>query len=99
MSTGLCLGANSCGVKLVTVSLVLFTFMDKCVLSKKMLQISWIDLLYFNEQKWAVDLNPYACESLKLNHPETQVIISKRISEFYDVSTLIFYFYSSCYNR
>ncbi|XP_047939640.1 DNA (cytosine-5)-methyltransferase CMT3-like [Salvia hispanica] len=41
MSTGLCLGANSCGVKLVT--------------------------------KWAVDLNPYACESLKLNHPETQV--------------------------
>ncbi|GER57395.1 DNA (Cytosine-5)-methyltransferase [Striga asiatica] len=41
MSTGLCLGANSCGVKLVT--------------------------------KWAVDINPYACESLKLNHPETQV--------------------------
>ncbi|KAH6803554.1 chromomethylase 3 [Perilla frutescens var. frutescens] len=41
MSTGLCLGANSCGVKLVT--------------------------------KWAVDLAPYACESLKLNHPETQV--------------------------
>nr|AVP26960.1 chromomethylase [Salvia miltiorrhiza] len=41
MSTGLCLGANSNGVKLVT--------------------------------KWAVDLNPYACESLKLNHPETQV--------------------------
>ncbi|KAF5447968.1 hypothetical protein F2P56_033477 [Juglans regia] len=23
--------------------------------------------------KWAVDLNKYACESLKLNHPETQV--------------------------
>lgn len=23
--------------------------------------------------RWAVDLNPYACESLKLNHPETQV--------------------------
>ncbi|WCJ42232.1 DNA (cytosine-5)-methyltransferase 1 [Euphorbia peplus] len=23
--------------------------------------------------KWAVDLNPNACESLKLNHPETQV--------------------------
>ncbi|KAL6519679.1 hypothetical protein OROHE_017369 [Orobanche hederae] len=41
MSTGLCLGANSCGVKLVT--------------------------------KWAVDINQYACESLKLNHPETQV--------------------------
>ncbi|CAI9768659.1 unnamed protein product [Fraxinus pennsylvanica] len=41
MSTGLCLGANSCGVKLVT--------------------------------KWAVDLNEFACESLKLNHPETQV--------------------------
>ncbi|KAG8387340.1 hypothetical protein BUALT_Bualt02G0011300 [Buddleja alternifolia] len=41
MSTGLCLGANSVGVKLVT--------------------------------KWAVDINQYACESLKLNHPETQV--------------------------
>ncbi|KAK4355044.1 hypothetical protein RND71_027238 [Anisodus tanguticus] len=41
MSTGLCLGANSKGVKLVT--------------------------------KWAVDLNPYACDSLRLNHPETQV--------------------------
>ncbi|PIN10956.1 DNA (cytosine-5-)-methyltransferase [Handroanthus impetiginosus] len=41
MSTGLCLGANSCGVQLVT--------------------------------KWAVDINQYACESLKLNHPETQV--------------------------
>ncbi|KAI5675160.1 hypothetical protein M9H77_06110 [Catharanthus roseus] len=40
MSTGLCLGANSAGIKLVT--------------------------------KWAVDLNQYACESLKLNHPETQ---------------------------
>ncbi|KAL2507960.1 DNA (cytosine-5)-methyltransferase CMT3 [Forsythia ovata] len=41
MSTGLCLGANACGVKLVT--------------------------------KWAVDLNQYACESLKLNHPETEI--------------------------
>ncbi|CAA0842520.1 DNA (cytosine-5)-methyltransferase CMT3 [Striga hermonthica] len=41
MSTGLCLGANSNGVKLVT--------------------------------KWAVDINPYACKSLKLNHPETEV--------------------------
>ncbi|XP_059287851.1 DNA (cytosine-5)-methyltransferase CMT3-like [Lycium ferocissimum] len=41
MSTGLCLGANSKGVKLVT--------------------------------KWAVDLNPYACDSLRLNHPESQV--------------------------
>ncbi|CAN4094832.1 unnamed protein product [Withania somnifera] len=41
MSTGLCLGANSNGVKLVT--------------------------------KWAVDLNKHACDSLKLNHPETQV--------------------------
>ncbi|XP_022890682.1 DNA (cytosine-5)-methyltransferase CMT3 isoform X2 [Olea europaea var. sylvestris] len=41
MSTGLCLGVNSCGVNLVT--------------------------------KWAVDLNQFACESLKLNHPETEV--------------------------
>ncbi|MCE3051047.1 hypothetical protein HAX54_048806 [Datura stramonium] len=41
MSTGLCLGANSKGVKLVT--------------------------------KWAVDLNKHACDSLRLNHPETQV--------------------------
>lgn len=41
MSTGLCLGANSAGVKLVT--------------------------------KWAVDLNKYASDSLRLNHPESQV--------------------------
>ncbi|XP_051134711.1 DNA (cytosine-5)-methyltransferase CMT3 [Andrographis paniculata] len=41
MSTGLCLGANIGGVRLVT--------------------------------KWAVDYNQYACESLKLNHPETEV--------------------------
>ncbi|KAL8529092.1 hypothetical protein ACS0TY_006528 [Phlomoides rotata] len=41
MSTGLCLGAESGGVKLVT--------------------------------KWAVDINQYACECLKLNHPETEV--------------------------
>ncbi|XP_047977309.1 DNA (cytosine-5)-methyltransferase CMT1-like isoform X2 [Salvia hispanica] len=50
MSTGLCLGANSCGVKLVT--------------------------------KWAVDLNPYACQSLKLNHPETQVR-NEKAEDFY----------------
>ncbi|KAK1382488.1 DNA (Cytosine-5)-methyltransferase CMT3, partial [Heracleum sosnowskyi] len=41
MSTGLCLGANLSGIKLVT--------------------------------KWAVDLNRYACQSLKFNHPETEV--------------------------
>ncbi|PHU29574.1 DNA (cytosine-5)-methyltransferase 1 [Capsicum chinense] len=41
MSTGLCLGADICGVNLVT--------------------------------KWAVDLNRYACDSLKVNHPETEV--------------------------
>ncbi|XP_060196733.1 DNA (cytosine-5)-methyltransferase CMT3-like isoform X1 [Lycium barbarum] len=41
MSTGLCLGADICDVKLVT--------------------------------KWAVDLNRYACDSLKVNHPETEV--------------------------
>ncbi|OMP03392.1 hypothetical protein COLO4_10449 [Corchorus olitorius] len=41
MSTGLCLGANMAGLKLVT--------------------------------RWAVDLNKYACESLKWNHPETEV--------------------------
>ncbi|KAK1386475.1 Chromomethylase [Heracleum sosnowskyi] len=41
MSTGLCLGANLSGVKLVT--------------------------------KWAVDLNKFACQSLKHNHPETEV--------------------------
>uniref|UniRef100_A0A0V0IPX9 DNA (cytosine-5-)-methyltransferase n=1 Tax=Solanum chacoense TaxID=4108 RepID=A0A0V0IPX9_SOLCH len=41
MSTGLCLGADVCGVKLVT--------------------------------KWTVDLNRYACDSLKVNHPETEV--------------------------
>ncbi|KAK4371680.1 hypothetical protein RND71_007064 [Anisodus tanguticus] len=41
MSTGLCLGADICGVNLGT--------------------------------KWAVDLNRYACHSLKVNHPETEV--------------------------
>ncbi|PIA27393.1 hypothetical protein AQUCO_07800023v1 [Aquilegia coerulea] len=41
MSTGLCLGAATAGVNLVT--------------------------------KWAVDVNEYACESLKWNHPETEV--------------------------
>ncbi|NP_001290533.1 DNA (cytosine-5)-methyltransferase CMT3 [Elaeis guineensis] len=25
------------------------------------------------ETRWAVDINPYACESLKLNHPHTEV--------------------------
>ncbi|RAL47906.1 hypothetical protein DM860_017384 [Cuscuta australis] len=42
MSTGLCLGANSCNVNLVT--------------------------------KWAVDMNGPACDSLRLNHPETNVM-------------------------
>ncbi|TMX03560.1 hypothetical protein EJD97_015750 [Solanum chilense] len=41
MSTGLCLGADVCDVKLVT--------------------------------KWTVDLNCFACDSLKANHPETEV--------------------------
>ncbi|KAF5193551.1 Cytosine-specific methyltransferase [Thalictrum thalictroides] len=41
MSTGLCLGAATSGVNLVT--------------------------------RWAVDVNEYACESLKWNHPETEV--------------------------
>ncbi|OMP02903.1 hypothetical protein COLO4_10748 [Corchorus olitorius] len=41
MSTGLCLGANMAGLKLVT--------------------------------RWAVDLNKYACDSLRWNHPETEV--------------------------
>ncbi|VFQ71987.1 unnamed protein product [Cuscuta campestris] len=42
MSIGLCLGANSCNVNLVT--------------------------------KWAVDMNGPACDSLRLNHPETNVM-------------------------
>lgn len=29
-------------------------------------------------QKWAVDLNKHACDSLRLNHPETQVYIGCR---------------------
>ncbi|XP_057820390.2 DNA (cytosine-5)-methyltransferase CMT3 isoform X1 [Cryptomeria japonica] len=41
MSTGLCMGTNLSGVKLIT--------------------------------RWAVDLNSYACESMKYNHPETKV--------------------------
>ncbi|KAJ8565164.1 hypothetical protein K7X08_007740 [Anisodus acutangulus] len=49
MSTGLCLGADICGVNLVT--------------------------------KWAVDLNRYACHSLKVNHPET-VVRNEAASDF-----------------
>ncbi|KAK1382472.1 Chromomethylase [Heracleum sosnowskyi] len=49
MSTGLCLGANLSGVKLVT--------------------------------KWAVDLNKNACQSLKYNHPETEVR-NEKVEEF-----------------
>ncbi|KAL8090430.1 DNA (cytosine-5)-methyltransferase 1 [Apium graveolens] len=49
MSTGLCLGANLAGVKLVT--------------------------------RWAVDLNEFACQSLKYNHPETEVR-NEKVEEF-----------------
>jgi hypothetical protein len=38
-------------------------------------------------QKWAVDMNEYACDSLKHNHPRTHVITaigSKLHSLFYD---------------
>ncbi|KAG5606064.1 hypothetical protein H5410_027556 [Solanum commersonii] len=41
MSTGLCMGANVCSVKLVI--------------------------------KWIVDLNQYACDSLKVNHVKSDV--------------------------
>lgn len=51
MSTGLCLGANSCGVKLVTVSLVFphlllppSSYSQACFIIK-LLHLSWIDLL------------------------------------------------------
>ena len=35
-----------------------------------------LELIYFLcllLQRWAVDLNQYACESLKLDHPEIEV--------------------------
>jgi hypothetical protein len=34
-----------------------------------------VSLFFFKLQKWAVDLNKHACESLRLNHPETQVVL------------------------
>ncbi|KAG5569083.1 hypothetical protein H5410_058849 [Solanum commersonii] len=80
MSTGLCLGANSKGVKLVTVCSFL-----QCVLCFANLnQHNVTCFLIFDKtfspvntsswmQKWAVDLNKHACDSLRLNHPETQV--------------------------
>lgn len=27
------------------------------------------------EQRWAVDFNKFACESVALNHPETKVMV------------------------
>ncbi|XP_019172799.1 PREDICTED: uncharacterized protein LOC109168210 [Ipomoea nil] len=34
---------------------------------------------YWELKKWTVDLNQYACESLRLNHPETNVTLSSLI--------------------
>lgn len=32
--------------------------------------------LYLAIKRWAVDINPHACESLRLNHAKTEVILS-----------------------
>ncbi|CAD6212259.1 unnamed protein product [Miscanthus lutarioriparius] len=35
--------------------------------------ISKIKIVYVNPNRWAVDLNSFACQSLKYNHPQTEV--------------------------
>lgn len=70
MSTGLCLGASLAGIKLVTVcrAVLLSILVFSCYFEQ------FIMIFFFIiSKRWAVDINAHACESLKLNHPETQV--------------------------
>ncbi|CAJ2636281.1 unnamed protein product [Trifolium pratense] len=39
-----------------------------------------------NYEGWAVDINEYACESLKLNHPETQNLMKKLMMKSQKIS-------------
>lgn len=68
MSTGLCMGASLSGIKLTKVFVPLPHFIILLYLCKIYLALS-------DFQKWAVDINSFACDSLRLNHPETEVTI------------------------
>ncbi|KAJ8420644.1 LOW QUALITY PROTEIN: hypothetical protein Cgig2_031998 [Carnegiea gigantea] len=68
MSTGLCLGANLAQTNLVTFAILAIVLAMSCAV----VALAVSDLAFFG-QRWAVDLNKYACESLALNHPETKV--------------------------
>lgn len=72
MSTGLCLGANLAGLNLVTVSLS-FPSSNLDMIRGR---FACLIIYFFLFQRWAVDINEYACQSLKLNHPETEVEIA-----------------------
>lgn len=82
MSTGLCLGAKLSCVNLVTVfnNFFFFNFHFHCIFFITISCLKHVMALsesYFLAliQRWALDSDKSACESLKLNHPETQVSI------------------------
>ena len=76
MSTGLCSGAARSGLNLETVIFYLvicwmvfyFVGFDRICFSLITHLFFWLSL-----QRWAVDLNSFACQSLKFNHPQTEV--------------------------
>lgn len=74
MSTGLCFGASIADIKLVTV-FRLICIMFHWFIGTLLVKIFFTDfiILFLTLKRWAVDINEYACQSLKLNHPETQV--------------------------
>ena len=78
MSTGLCMGASLSSVKLVTVDMY-FEIFSYLLLSFKDVFSNSLSYSFATMQKWALDLNPYACKSLEYNHPETQVCMVKKV--------------------
>jgi len=75
MSTGLCFGASISGIKLVTVFRLICIMLLWFILTLLVNNFftDFIILVVFDLKRWAVDINEHACESLKLNHPETHV--------------------------
>jgi len=73
MSTGLCFGASISGIKLVTVFRLICIMFLWFILTLLVKNIFTDFIMLFDLKRWAVDINEYACESLKLNHPETHV--------------------------
>ena len=76
MSTGLCMGASLSSVKLVTVNM----YFERVLLNTSYSFLAFLSFFLCCNyiQKWALDLNPYACKSLEYNHPETQVCMVKK---------------------